>query len=198
MSFKPSNWYLGSVHVFGSLIPGAICLYLGGRALELWSVASVDVSPNSQLGWAGFLVASFIIGRLAHEPAHILNLLYDHVYAPHRRSRGDANLDWIRATAGEQVGPQDSYYAWARGVLAARAQDQLALVDMLEGVSKMFRTICLAAFMAAVLAPFVAAWLLAVALLFVGALSFLVFAEQRFAASKLLYQLSRSVIESAG
>jgi hypothetical protein len=200
MTFDPSKWFIGSLDFLGSLVPGAFILYLlwfaavaGGFGFNL-SPEWTGEWPSTTMEWAAFLVASFIIGRLAHPPAHILNKLYNRTYRQWRRSEGDPLLDYAIKAAGSNVGPKDSIYAWAKSEVAAADLKQAAVVDIMEGTSKMFRTLSFLAIVAAILSIInYRAWFLSSALIVTALLSFLVFSERRFAATKEVYQSLKRV-----
>ena len=200
MTFDLSKWFIGSLDFLGSLVPGAIILYLSRFAVAGGFGFSLSPEwPSTTMEWAVFLVASFIIGRLAHPPAHVLNKLYDQTYRQWRRSDGDPLLDYARKVAGLNVGPKDSIYAWAKSEVASADPKQAAVIDIMEGTSKMFRTLSLLAIVAAILSIIVQPWLLSSALLvtallsFLSFLCFLVFSERRFAATKEVYQSLKRV-----
>lgn len=188
MSFEPSKWFLGSLEVFASLIPGGIILY----AVRLGAIAAgviEDTSwPQQTIDWAIFLVGSLVLGHLAHQPAHILNWLYDRTYRQWRRQGGDPLLDYVQREAAPHLGPKDSVYAWAKSEVAAASKEQAARVDLIEGISKMFRTLAFLALVAAILALAMQTWLWTAALVVLAVLCFFVFAERRFAATKEVYQ----------
>jgi hypothetical protein len=104
-AFRPGDWFIGATDFFGALVPGGIALLLlqAGAVRAGWLPASYQ--PDSVLTWAGFLVAAFVVGYLAHPPAHVLSRAYDRTYAAHRR-RG-AIQPW--STCGERRGER-----WAR------------------------------------------------------------------------------------
>jgi hypothetical protein len=195
MTFDPSKWYMGSLDFLGSLVPGAIILYILRFAAEAGGFG-FDLSPDwpsTTKEWAFLLVSSFILGRLAHPPAHVLNKLYDRTYRQWRRSYGDPLLDYAREAAGPNVGPKDSIYAWAKSEVAAADPKQAAVVDIMEGTSKMFRTLSFLAIIAAILSVITQSWFISSALLVIALLSFLVFSERRFAATKEIYQSLKRV-----
>ncbi len=190
MTFEPAKWYVTALDFIGSIVPGAIILYLL-RFPGVTGVYGFTLSadwPKTTIDWAAFLVASFILGRLAHPPAHVLNKLYDRTYRQWRRSAGDPLLEEARRIAGPAVGPKDSLYAWAKSEVAAADPKQAAVIDIIEGTSKMFRTLSFLALVGTILAAVAQVWLVLLVLLAAAVLSFLVFSERRFAATKEVYQ----------
>jgi hypothetical protein len=191
MTFEPSKWYVSALDFLGSIVPGASIIYIllrfaaatGGYRFTL----SADW-PKTTIDWAGFLVASFILGRLAHPLAHVLNKLYDRTHRQWRRSAGDPLLEEATRIAGSAVDPKDSLYAWAKSEVTAADPKQAAVIDIIEGTSKMFRTLSFTAFLATILAVIAQAWLVSLVLLAAAILGFLVFSERRFAATKEVYQ----------
>jgi hypothetical protein len=191
MTFVLSKWFVGSLEFFGSIVPGAIILYLlrfaavaGGFGFKLdpkW--------PSTNMEWATFLGVSFILGRLAHPLSHPLNILYDRTY---RQWRGDPLLGCAQLAA-PHVGSRDSVYAWAKSEVSAAKPKQALAIDVMEGISKMFRTLALLSVVASVLAAVVCSWVLAAAFFAIALLSFLVFSERRFAAAKEVCQSLRRI-----
>lgn len=188
MQFDPSKWYLGSLEVFSALLPGAITVYV----LRSTAIASDLIErtnwPDATSEWVLFLIASLVIGYLAHPPAHILNKLYDRTYRQWRRQGGDPLLRYAQKEAAPFVGPKDSVYAWAKSEVEAASPVQARKIDLMEGISKMFRTLALVAMILAIVGLFMRAWLWAGLLTIVGLLSFFVFAQRRFGATKEVYQ----------
>lgn len=188
MSFEPGKWFLGSLEVFAALIPGGIILYTVRLVAIATGVITKTNWPDKTIDWVIFLVSSLILGYLAHPPAHILNRLYDRTYRQWRRQGGDPLLDFARRQAAPHIGPKDSVYAWAKSEIAAVSKEQAAKVDLVEGISKMFRTLAFVAIVAVILTLVTQAWFWAAALAVLAVLCFLVFAERRFAATKEVYQ----------
>jgi hypothetical protein len=182
------KWFLGALEFFGALIPGASILYV----LRFIAVSAELIEntqwPDTTIDWAVFLVVSFILGYLAHPPAHILNKLYDCTYRRWRRKGGDPLFDYAQRKAKPYVGPNDSVYAWAKSEVLAFSTEQGARIDLIEGISKMFRTLSFMAIVAAMLSLYAKAWLILTGLVTTALLSFLVFCERRFAATKEVYQ----------
>ncbi len=188
MSFDPSKWFLGSLEVFAALVPGGIILY-AIRLVAIAAGAIEDTSwPDQKIDWAIFLVGSLVLGYLAHPPAHILNWLYDRTYRQWRRQGGDPLLKYAQQEAAPHLGLKDSVYAWAKSEVAAASKEQAARIDLIEGISKMFRTLAFLAIVAAILVLAAQAWLWTAALAVLAVLSFFVFSERRFAATKEVYQ----------
>jgi hypothetical protein len=192
---KPSEWFIGALEFFGVLIPGGVAVYL---------VHSVAISAGwipglaglgGVAGWVAFLVISFIVGYLAHPPAHVFNRAYDRWYAEPRRRGGDPDMEFTRGKAQGKKGPHDSLYSWAKSELATLSKDQLARVESIEGVSKMFRTLTLLSCIAALVSFAALAWSVGIGLIVLALISFLVFAERRYAATKELYQSYRRAAE---
>jgi len=193
MSVEPSKWFLGSLEVFAALIPGGIILY-AVRLLATAAGVNTDTSwPQQTIEWVIFLVGSLVVGYLAHPPAHILNRLYDRTYRQWRRQGGDPLLDYAQQAAAPYLGPKDSVYAWAKSEVAAASKEQAARIDLMEGISKMFRTLAFLAIIAALLALAAQSWLRSAALAVLAILGFFVFSERRFAATKEVYQSLRRI-----
>ena len=195
MSFKPGDWFIGAIDLFGALVPGGVALLLLQAAAVRAGWIPASYQPDSSLTWAGFLVGAFILGYLAHPPAHVLNRTYDRTYAARRRAGGDPALDYVRAAARGKVGANDSLYAWAKSEIGASAEGALKRIDLLEGTSKMFRTLCLLALITAPVLAIAREWALAGIALLTAVLSYYVFAERRFAATREVYQHFRRLRE---
>ena len=196
MSFDPTKWGLRSLEVFSALVPGGIALY----ALRWAGVSSgvLDASwPSQALDWVVFIVGSLVLGYLAHPPAHVLNIVYDSTYRRWRRRGGDPLLDYARRAAARSIGPKDSVYAWAKSEVAAASERDELRINQIEGISKMFRTLTFLAIVSAIISVILQAWPIAGALGMAAVMSFLVFSERRFAATKEVYQCLRRV-ESEG
>ena len=193
--FKPGDWFIGAIDFFGALVPGGIALMLlqAGAVRAGWLPASYQ--PDSVLTWAGFLVAAFVVGYLAHPPAHVLNRAYDRSYAARRRAGGDPALEYVRGASRGEVGPNDSLYAWAKSEIGASGEGALKPIDLLEGTSKMFRTLCLLALISVPVLAIAGEWALAGIALVTAVLSYYVFAERRFAATREVYQRLRRLRE---
>lgn len=188
MSFEPSKWFLGSLEVFAALIPGGVILYTVRLVATTAGVIADTSWPQQTIDWIIFLVGSLVLGYLAHPPAHTLNWLYDRTYRRWRRQGGDPLLDYAQQEAAPHLGPKDSVYAWAKSEVAAASKEQAARIDLIEDISKMFRTLAFMAVIAAILAFAAQTWFLAAALTLLAVLCFFVFAERRFAVTKEVYQ----------
>jgi len=195
MSFKPGDWFIGAIDFFGALVPGGIALLLLQAAAVRAGWIPASYQPDSPITWAGFLVGAFILGLLAHPPAHVLNRTYDRTYAARRRAGGDPALDYVRSAARGEVGANDSLYAWAKSEIGVFAEGALKRIDLLEGVSKMFRTLCLLALISVLVMAVAGEWVLAGTALVIALLSYYVFAERRFAATREVYQRFRRLRE---
>jgi len=195
MSFDPTKWFLGSLEVFGVLIPGSVAVFAGRAVAVHVGVIPSAPWPSSTLDWSILLVAGFVVGFLAHPPAHILNKLYDVTYRRWQRRRGDPLLEYARRAAKPHISSTGSVYAWARAELLDKAPAALAVVDRTEGISKGFRTLAFLSAIAAVVAATTQLWLWAGSLVLLFILSFFVFAERRFSASCTIYQAFRRVHE---
>lgn len=196
MSFEPSKWFIGSLEVFGALIPGGIILYVVRLVAVAAGVIKDTSWPQQGIDWAIFIGGSLALGYLAHPPAHILNWLYDRTYCRWRRQGGDPLLDYAQQEAAPHLGPKDSVYAWAKSEVAAASKEQAARIDLIEGISKMFRTLAFLAIIAAILTLVAQTWFLTAALAVLAVLCFFVFAERRFAATKEVYQSLRRIRKS--
>ena len=187
MKFKPKDWFLGPGELFGVLVPGAVVLFV-----IRWIVVSEGIVtsswPDTILDWAAFIIASFIIGYLAHPPAHILNKLYDRTYCSWKRRNGDPLLRWAEKEAQGEAGPDDSIYAWANSEVAANSSKIAARIVLIEGVSKMFRALTLLLLIAALFAAVFGRITFVFGFIFAALLSFFVFSERRYAATKEIYQ----------
>jgi hypothetical protein len=86
---------------------------------------------------------------------------YDRTYAARRRAGGDPALEYVRGASRGEVGPNDSLYAWARSEIGASAEGALKPIDLLEGTSKMFRTLCLLALISVPVLAIAGEWALA-------------------------------------
>lgn len=194
MEFRLKDWYLGPWELFAVLIPGGIALFV-----IRWIVVAEDIVdkswPNTTLDWAAFIVLAFILGYLAHPPSHILNELYNRTYRRWRRRKGDPLLLWARDTAGDDLGPNDSLYAWAKSELSSRSAEQELKIELIEGVSKMFRTLTLLLLLSSIGAAVFAGFELGLGLALMAVGSFFVFAERRYSATKEVYQRLKSILE---
>ena len=188
MTFDPSKWFLGSLEVFSALIPGAIIVYTF-RWLAIATEMIEDTPwPEREIDWGVFLIISLVAGYLAQPPGHALNWLYDHTYRQWRRRGGDPLFKCAQKVAAPHLGPKGSVYAWAKSEVAAASKEQASKIDLIEGISKMFRTLSFLSFVSATLLLAVQAWHWAATLAVVAVLSFFVFAERRFAATNEVYQ----------
>lgn len=188
MSFDPQKWFISALLFFGVLVPGSIAVAILGELVRRWGgTLPVTWPPASTFDWTAFLVTGFVAGYLAHPPSHVLNVLYNRTYRAWRRRNGDRLLDEIRRIAGDEVGPNGSHYAWATRRLRSRAPRDLAHVEMVEGISKGFRTLALIAAIGVVLASATGQGLIALICLILFCLAFLVFCERRFAATSEAY-----------
>jgi hypothetical protein len=170
------------------LIPGAIALWILASVGAAHGLIGGVTWPDTTFDWAIFLVGSFVIGYLAHPPAHVLNWLYDRTYRTWRRREGDLLLDYARTEAGPELGPKDSVYAWAKSEVSAESAALAAKIARVAGISKMFRTLAFVALVGCVFCLFTAAWIFAAILAALFLLSFLVFGQLRFEATKEVYQ----------
>jgi hypothetical protein len=173
--------------MFAVLVPGGVAM-LAIRWLLVQEQIVAASWPDTILDWASFIVGSFIIGYLAHPPSHVLNKLYNQTYRRWKRRKGDPLLAWARNAAGSDVGPDDSIYAWAKSELSSRSNEQASKVELIEGVSKMFRTLTLLLLVAAVGAGVLGNLHVCLVLVLLALCSFLVFSERRFSATKETYQ----------
>jgi len=198
LQFDPSKFFVGALEFFGALLPGAIILYVGRFVAISAGMIENGTWPNKTIDWVLFVVGSLVLGYLAQPPAHVLNKLYDRTYRARKRWQGDPLLAYARQEAESHVGPEDSVYVWAKSEVGYASAQQLARIDRIEGISKMFRTLAFLAIIGAALSLVVGEWLWASILCGVSVLSFFVFAERRFASAKEVYQSLRRIREQAG
>ncbi len=83
MAYKPSDFFLGAVHFFGILVPGAVLLFLHGHLL-LIPLGWENVSSHAAL-WVAFLVGSYVVGGILFG----IGLLLDWLYVLLRPERSD-------------------------------------------------------------------------------------------------------------
>lgn len=187
MSFDPQKWFMSALLFFGVLVPGTVAVAILAELARRWGATlPAGWPPASTFDWTTFLVAGFIVGYLAHPPSHVLNLLYNRTYRAWRRPTEDRRLDALRSIAGDEVGPTDSYYHWAKARLS-KAPAELARVETIEGISKGFRTLALISAVGFALSVTTGDWLVALICLVLFGLAFLVFCERRLAATSEAY-----------
>lgn len=84
---KPSDFFIGVIDFFSTLVPGALATYL---LISLhWEVPTrwPHIERGSAEGWVVFIVSAYVLGHLiAAIGSSLLDRLYDRVYARWRRS----------------------------------------------------------------------------------------------------------------
>ena len=191
MGWSPKEFFLNAQDFFGGVVPGAILtgiLAFAAKSLPP-SHAFRELTPPAQ--WVAFCLASLVIGFLLNGiSSGVIDWLYDKTYATAKRRHGDHLLRLARAEAERWVQDisSDSVYEWAKARVLAkdpRIEDQVAI---LQGISKLFRSMSLMAAVACaiLLAERALTWALIAGVLAV--IAFGVFATRRWRASRLVYQ----------
>jgi hypothetical protein len=180
-------------------VPGAIVTYVAlkfspGTPLE----EHIKLIGGGAEGWAVFAVVSLVIGYAIQPPSHILNWVYDHTYRARRRQQVDHLYEFATARATKSIPnilETGSVYAWAE--LDVRSRDPTAgqSVDLIQGVSKLFRSLALICLVGFAVALYKGAWMFAIILALLTVIFFLVYAERRWNATYFVYQRFKALHE---
>lgn len=134
---KPSDFFLGIIDFFATLVPGAIVAYL----LLVTRLPTVPAGwPRfrfgSPEGWVLFTVAAFVLGHFVSAiGSHVLDPLYDRSYArwrrasaEHVRSKLGIEASWIRVMSQRlqhvknRSNPDDALLSTAKAIKIQQLQ----------------------------------------------------------------------------
>jgi hypothetical protein len=193
---KPSDFFIGAMDFFAILLPGAVLAFLLKPWADRLFGPAVPALDDSAQRWVAFAVCAYIFGHLLHAAGSVLDDFYDKSYAKPRRERdGDTLLDMTKKRVKDQFKDTDkfdsdgfNYFQWAGSCVRAGNAAAAAELERAGGDSKFFRSLCLLAALAALLA-------LARLQLFVAALWLLlmVFSYRRFCSRR--WQASQQTYE---
>jgi hypothetical protein len=195
MGYTPRDFFLNAFSFFGVVVPGALLTYAvlkfnPGTPLE----PHIKLVQGGTEGWLVFAGASLILGWAIQPPSSIVvDWVYDNTYRKWKRRQGDANYEFAKRKAREEIPESYSIYKWAENDVRAREPETALELNMAQGISKLFRALTLFCLVACGLAFYRAAWGWGVALLVGGVVCFLVFAERRWSATLLVYQRFRAI-----
>lgn len=191
--------YFGVQELLGVLVPGVVGVALMYYLLRdtAW-VAQFQTLPQLAQ-WVLFGISGLILGWLAYPAAHIFNVLYDRTYRRWRKAKVAALYDYAKREADARVtniSQTGSVYEWARTRVEAEDRSLASKLGGIQGVSKLFRTLCLFLVVATGIALWRGPGELALILAVLLVVSFLVFAERRLAATCLVYQRLMDIAET--
>ncbi|MBV2360366.1 hypothetical protein KUH32_11305 [Thalassococcus sp. CAU 1522] len=170
--------------------------YLVPGTLLLWVLVQVEAArvgflpadwPVTALDSAAAVALIVVLGVAMQMLGHVFKPVYDRVYKPWRRRKGDpvkARFDDRIAAEGVAF-PQP--YTYAKSALA-NAERPVDRVLMLEGISKMFRAVALGGLVTTGLAAALEWWSIAALSIAVLLSAFWVHAHYRFEATQEVYQ----------
>jgi hypothetical protein len=195
MDFKLSD-YFSPFEFFSAIVPGGIGTFILWTLLQNSSLVNKLPSLSGTPAWIAFVVISFILGYVIQPPAHILNIAYDNTYRAYHRRKGDPYLDFAKAQLAKEspvLLETNSVYEWAK--TKVQAKDPLAdkHIGTMQGISKMFRSLCLFVIVGMIVALVLGQWIIGLGLLGMAGLFFYIFCERRWATSMYVYQRLREL-----
>ncbi len=150
MNFKPSDFYLGVVEVFGVLLPGILlaALLSGPYSDEVFGPLISHAPRTTSALLAVYLVSGYLLGNALRAAGEILDLsLYDKWYLKRRQKNGDplqakaARL--VRKQAPDLAIESVSTHEWAESFLAVRSAEATQFVAQGRAESKFYRSLAL-------------------------------------------------------
>jgi len=191
MSYKPKDFFLGPFEFFSALIPGVIGVLLLWFIFDKSQIHEFILSKPDAVKWIAFAVASLVLGYALHPPSHILNKLYNYTYRAYRRRKGDTYYEFAKEKALEEnpnILKTGSVYEWAKEKVEFKEPSLMDRVGMIQGISKLFRSLCLFILIAIILTMLKASWELLSYLLVAFIVFFLVYSERRWHATCYVYR----------
>jgi len=132
---RPAEAYLGVVDLFGSLLPGAVCVgalaYVFRTEAAAFARTTAGISEAAQ--WVAFGILAYVVGHALHAAASVMD---EPLYVPYRNFRRPKSADQAYIAA-QALRPQAAAatmntFAWAKCYLLLRAPAALADVQRFE------------------------------------------------------------------
>ena len=138
MDYKPADFFVGIIDLFGVLIPGAIFTYLHGNYL-LCLVGTQLPSGNGMPHIGGFVVVSLLLGHFLLGCSTPLNVLVDIFWKESNDQYYKEVKPDISLPAGREK-RRDAYYR-AYWFLRIKSAEAIAEVDRQVADYKLFRSL---------------------------------------------------------
>jgi hypothetical protein len=182
---------LSAQDILGVIVPGAVGAWIIFALFREFTVAQAFIDLSKEGQWTAFTLAALILGLLSQPLSHPLNRLYDGTYRRWRRRYGDPHLDFATKEAEKYLPNlhlRHSIYEWAKTEVEKEDKTIGQQIGRLQGFSKLCRSLSLYLLIGAAVLAFYQKWVLSLICIAIFFPSIIVFFQQRYAATCLVYQ----------
>lgn len=161
---KPSDFFVGVVDFFAIFLPGTLLVFIGLIMANMIMAQPhtfdpkfvLQAIPHQVSDWVVFLFASYVVGHFIFALGSLsLDRLYDHMYSPWKRRKGDPLKDYVEyikrnsfvdATRTTNIDDQSiiGTFMWAAAIVRLKNSVAAREIDRGEADSKFFRSFTIA------------------------------------------------------
>src|SRR6266851_6078311 len=147
MSYKPSDFFLGVIDLFGILIPGAVAclLFLDVAQHDIFNDHLLPQLRGDVPAAAAFLVAAYLLGLVADALGSVsLDWLTDRLYRNRKEAAHGLLIGRAKTIRVAELGSDEgmtSGFRWARVSVYATSPEGTRAVERLEASAKLFRSL---------------------------------------------------------
>jgi hypothetical protein len=199
MNFKSSNFYIGTVDLFATLLPGAIAALIIIYVFEVEPASSLPAGYETIFPVLLFLLAAYLLGHVVHQSsAYLFDWLYDALQDRTYRKRN--RLDLVRCLRGElypieQAEKIVNNFDWARTRLLKELPAAISEIERYQADSKFFRSLILILLVLAGLLWAEGLYNWFALSLFIAAFSIVRFFDQRHRATETAYKYVIALVD---